>query len=519
MNNLGRNKVDFAIVAMSVRAPGANKLSDFWKDIVSMKECVSIETQSKSELSTMVMSRGRIDDLFSFDNRKYGISDAEAEKLSVKYKKMIEMTRELLGFTNNLDREEALPCSVYIANEGDVLSKENQTSALDFDKYISRGNEFISTRLSYIFNFSGESIDVLSACSSSLVAIELACQSLLFGDNKYSIAGGCNIHLPQEEGYTYYEGMIYSKSGHCCPFSSNSDGTVESNGIGLVMIKRLEDAIEDGDYIYAVIKGFSMNNDASDKMSYTSPGITGQKQVINKAIDRADIPIDDLVYIETHGTATSVGDAIEYNVLSDTYGNLTKNPIYLGSVKANIGHTIRAAGVLSLIKTALVLNKGIIPGMCNFKEISPLITKVNKNLIIPESSFVYDNGLYDKYAGVSSFGIGGTNAHFILKGFKNKVEKLDDDSVNNTNVEKQICEEIDNENDSLRTNIVKILRKYLLVEHMEDDIDLYSSGMDSMVLLSFISECEEVTQMQYDLMDVVELSTVKELLDYICENS
>lgn len=518
MNISGNNSVDFAIIAMSVRAPGANNLKDFWDNIVSVKESVQINKEDKFVESQEVMSRGIIDDLFSFDNKRYGMSEAEAEKFTVKYKKIIEMTAELLDFTNNKNRNEPLPCSVYISNEGDILATDNQTSALNFDRYISRGNEFISTRLSYVFNLSGESLDVLSACSSSLVAIELACQSLLYGDNKYSIAGGCNIHLPQEEGYIYHEGMIYSKTGHCCPFSNSSDGTVESNGIGLVMIKRLEDAIEDGDYIYAVIKGFAMNNDASDKMSYTSPGVTGQKQVINRAIERSGVSINDVVYIETHGTATSVGDAIEYNVLVDTYGKNTKNQIYLGSLKANIGHTIRAAGVLSLIKTALILNKGIIPGMCNFDGISPLIGNTCGNLVIPTTSVVFEKGFTEKYAGVSSFGIGGTNAHIILKGFSNKDNK-EERVVKYTDIENADSEENKENEEDLRESISRILKKYLISDEINEDTNIYSCGMDSMLLLSFVAECEEITQKQYDLFEISNIVLADELIDYICDNA
>lgn len=614
---------DIAIVGMSVRAPGADTLEQYWDNIVNKKEAVKIDgikkdTKKRNNQYEPVYSRGHVSNLDKFDNDLFKISDAEARVMSIVYKKVIEMTWELLECAGLRPGTGTIPCSVYLANEGEQYKDNKECSpSHNFEKYITNGCEFITTRLSYLFNLTGESVDIMSACSSSLVAVVLACQSLILGNSDYAIAGGVNLYIPQDSCYYFQEGMIYSKSGHCSPFSAGSDGTVESNGMGLVLLKRLEDAVRDGDYIYSVIKSSAINNDGGNKIGYAAPSVTGQKEVIIKAINKGNIPKNDIVYIETHGTATAIGDAIEFQALDSVFADSDrKDKCYLGSVKANIGHTIRAAGILSLVKATMICNTGIMPGMCNFRELSPLIKGKTTCLCVNKDTIQLDADISEKYVGVSSFGIGGTNAHVILSGYKNKTSEVDskntyeivisarslqalnlykdrlknhclehvdvniEDFARTLNCHRTEFEykatitfknygdlvEVLSKNISLNENaevnkdkragciiplpvapfetevehmeskdnctkqrpdfeqlgemctkLIGILGTYISVNNISTKTDIYEFGMSSLLLLNFVSDCEDAFDIEIDLDDISELQTFGEIYDFLQE--
>ncbi|RPI02584.1 MAG: SDR family NAD(P)-dependent oxidoreductase, partial [Calditrichaeota bacterium] len=284
---------------------------------------------------------------------------------------------------------------------------------------LSIGNEkdFLTTKVSYKFNLRGLSMDVQTACSTSLTATFLACQSLANFQVDMVLAGGCTISTPQKVGYVYQEGMILSPDGHCRAFDADANGTIAGNGCGVVLLKRLEDALADRDHIYAVIKGAACNNDGSQKVGYTAPSVDGQAQVISEAQFVAGLHPEDISYVESHGTGTNLGDPIEIAALNKVFQQKTKRRRYcaIGSVKPNIGHLDSAAGVASLIKTAMALKRKQIPPSINFK-------RPNSKIDFESSPFYVNSELKEWVrngkpltAGVSSFGIGGTNVHLVLQ--------------------------------------------------------------------------------------------------------
>lgn len=289
---------------------------------------------------------------------------------------------------------------------------------------ISNSSDYLPTRTSYLFNLKGPSINVQTACSTSLVAFCQACQSLLNYDSDICVAGGVSLFLPQIGGYFFLEGGITSPDGHCRPYSDNAKGTVFSNGAGAVVIKRLSDAIDDGDNIYAVVKGYALSNDGSDKVSFSAPSVSGQTRAIKAAHDFGDIDPNTILYVEGHGTATPLGDPVEVQALSKAFRFKTCEKQYcaLGSVKGNIGHLDAASGIAGLIKTVLVLKNKQIPPTLHFVKPNPEINFEQSPFYVNNTPLpLSDNGL-PRRAGVSSFGIGGTNAHVVLQEYLPSIE-------------------------------------------------------------------------------------------------
>ena len=292
-------------------------------------------------------------------------------------------------------------------NKGDYV---NEYSA----HHLSQIN-YLCTRVSYLLNLRGPAIYVDTACSTSLVAVQRASMSLLLNECKIALAGGIRINNFSKNGYFYQEGMIKSKDGHCRAFDAKSSGTIGGEGVGVVVLKRLKDALNDGDRIHAIIRGSAVNNDGSDKMSFTAPSVDGQHKAILKAIKMAGVPKESISYIEAHGTGTTLGDPIEIEALNLSFGESDKKYCALGSVKTNIGHLDIAAGVAGLIKTVLALKNRQIPASLHFKNPNPKIDFSRSPLYVNAKLQEWKSGKYPLRAGVSSFGIGGTNAHLVLE--------------------------------------------------------------------------------------------------------
>ena len=244
---------------------------------------------------------------------------------------------------------------------------------------MGNNKDYVPTRVSYKLNLKGPSINVNTACSTSLVAVHLACQSLLEGECDMALAGGVSINVPQKPGYLYQEGGIYSPDGHCRAFDARAQGTVFGNGVGIVVLKRLQDALRGGDCIQAVIKGSAINNDGASKVGYAAPSVAGQAKVIARALAMADIDPATISYIETHGTGTALGDPIEIAALTRAFRAMTKKQSFcaIGSVKTNVGHLDAAAGVAGLIKTVLALKHKMIPPSLHFEQPNPQIDFAN----------------------------------------------------------------------------------------------------------------------------------------------
>ncbi len=284
-------------------------------------------------------------------------------------------------------------------------------------RHTGNDKDFLSTRVSYLFDLKGPAIGVQTACSTSLVAVHLACQSLLAREVDMALAGGVTIELPHRRGYLFHEGEILSPDGHCHAFDHRAQGTVFGSGGGVVVLRRLEDAIADGDIVHAVIRGTAVNNDGSGKVNYLAPSVDGQARCMAEAHAIADVSPDSIDYIETHGTGTYLGDPIEVAALTQAFRKGTKRSGFcrIGSVKTNIGHLDTAAGVASLVKATLALREKQMPPSLGFEKPNPTIDFESSPFVVNDRLRDWPRGASPRRAGVNSLGVGGTNAHVILE--------------------------------------------------------------------------------------------------------
>lgn len=422
-----------AIIGIAAKLPGAPNTDVFWDNLCNGIE--SISNFSDKELinsgidkklikkSNYIKAAGIIENSDKFDANFFGYSPREAEFMDPQHRLFLECAWNSLedaGYTpENYDGSIGVfgGCGLNYYLLNNLVNSDLRKSVGDFQLMIGNDKDFLTTRVSYKMNLTGPSFDIQTGCSTSLAAVHIACQNLLGYECDMALAGGISLRVPQIAGYLYQEGTIMSADGKCRPFDKDATGTVVSEGVGIVVLKRLEDAINDNDSIYAVIKGSAINNDGSAKAGYTTPSVEGQSDVILSAQSIAEFSPETISYIEAHGTGTILGDPIEMAALTKTFQTETdkKNFCAIGSVKSNIGHLDIAAGIAGLIKTALSIKKGKIPPSINYNE-------PNEKLNIESSPFYINNKLSEwpnnfekRRAGVSSFGIGGTNVHVVLE--------------------------------------------------------------------------------------------------------
>ena len=360
-----------------------------------------------------------------FDNGFFGFTPRDAEIMDPQLRLLLECawsTIEHAGF-NVEDYRGAIgvfagaaPNSYFIENL--LPNRERALAAPLSSLDVFTASDALSTMISFKLNLRGPSITVQTACSTSLVAVHLACQSLLSRESDMALAGGVNINIPQERGYVYQKGMILSPDGHCRPFDADAAGTVFGGGVGLILLKRLADALADGDCVHAVIKSSAINNDGSTKAGFTAPSVVGQSAAIADALAIADVGAESIGYVEAHGTGTALGDPIEVEALTRAFRQSTERSGYcgIGSVKSNIGHLDRAAGIVSFIKTVLSLKRGKIPATLHFKRPNPNIDFDATPFYVVDrlTEWKSDNG--PRRAIVNSVGFGGTNACVVLEG-------------------------------------------------------------------------------------------------------
>jgi acyl transferase domain-containing protein/acyl carrier protein len=423
-----------AIIGMSLKVPGADNLNQYWHNLKNGIESLTLFTDEelkKAGVKQSVLDKpdyikifGKLKNIDKFDANFFDISPREAQIMDPQHRLFLECSWEVLesaGYNPEIYEDRI---GVFAGAGLNHYMIKNLSSNLELINSIGgwatvMGNDkdFMPTRVSYKLNLRGPSLNISTGCSTSLVAIAMACQSLLSYQSDMIIAGGVTIQLPQDQGYWYEEGGIMSPDGHCKPFDADAKGTVDANGIGLVLLKRYEDALEDGDHVYALIKGYAINNDGSDKIGFTAPGVNGQSDVVTEAFEMADVDVETIKFIEAHGSGTSLGDPIEVASLIQTFKLFTQEKEFcaLGSVKSNLGHLDAAAGVASLIKTVLAINHKQIPPTLHYK-------KPNSKIDFENSPFYVNNTLIEwnvddipRRAGVSSLGIGGTNAHVVLE--------------------------------------------------------------------------------------------------------
>jgi len=436
-NNTG---LEIAIIGISCRVPGANDWRTFWNNLLKGEE--SITKLSEDELlkrgyvfnepnnNAHVPFVAELEQKGNFDAAFFGFTPYEASIMSPVHRMFLQSAWEALEDAGYASTNAEGEISVYMGSGDDTPWKAHIMLNSDVSKLDAHTLDFITnkdhlpTLTSYKLNLKGPSFSINTACSTSLSAIHLACRGLLFGEAKLALAGGVSLILERKPGYKFKEGSIYSQDGHCRAFDEGATGTVGSEGLGIVLLKRLEDAINDNDHIYAVIKGSAANNDGNRKVGYTAPSIEGEMECIRLAHKMAQTEADSISYVEAHGTGTTLGDPIEVEALNMAFKNDTDHKCLLGSVKNNIGHTDTAAGVIGLIKTALSLKHRQIPGTINFSEPNPKIN-FSKGPFYVKKEIHQWKSTEPLRAGVSSFGIGGTNVHLVLEEAPQKKQNVE----------------------------------------------------------------------------------------------
>lgn len=421
-----------AIIGMAGRFPDARDVDTFWENIKNGRESLTVFTDEEllaagvnpAQLTdpNYVKSGIVLEGLREFDAAYFGFTPREAEVMDPQQRLLFECAVEALEQAGYGDDATARPVGVYLGTGESQYLFENllpQSALLEPVRLAAmHGNrpDYVATRLSYRLNLSGPSINIGTACSTSLVAVHEACRALLDGECEMALAGGASIAQLGPRGYQYQEGFILSADGHCRAFDKDAAGTRGGSGAALVLLKRLEEALADGDTIHAVIKGSAINNDGAEKVGYTAPSVLGQAQVIARAQACAGVPAESIGYVETHGTGTQLGDPIEIRALTKSFAGAPKQSCALGAVKPNIGHLDSAAGVAGLIKAVKVLSERQIPPTVNFHQPNPQIDFANSPFYVNTQLKPWhsDSGA-PRRAGVSSFGIGGTNAHVVLE--------------------------------------------------------------------------------------------------------
>lgn len=421
-----------AVIGKSGRFPKAGNLNQFWQNLCAGKESISWFTEEEllsagvdPELlrrPNYVKALGIVEDPDLFDAQFFGYTPREAQMIDPQQRVFLECAWEALedaGYASDdpgmVGVYASATMSTYMWN---LLSNPEILGSSDVMQFMT-GNDkdYVATRVSYKLNLRGPSVCVQSACSSSLLAAHLACRSLLTYECDVALAGGVSIGVPLKQGYLYEEGGITSPDGHCRAFDAGANGTISGYGCGVVVLKRLFEAIEDGDDIQAIIRGSAANNDGSNKIGFTAPSVDGQAEVVRAALAVARVPSETISYVEAHGTGTLLGDPIELTALSKAFRSATarKTRCAIGSIKTNIGHLDAAAGVAGLIKTVLTLEHKALPPSLNFETPNPKAGFDASPFYVNTHLSEWPSAGTPRRAGVSSLGLGGTNVHLILE--------------------------------------------------------------------------------------------------------
>jgi amino acid adenylation domain-containing protein len=422
---------DVAVIGMSGRIPGADDVATFWENLKQGKEGISFFSDDELDPSIpdslknnpdYVKARGTINNPDQFDAAFFGINNKQAELMDPQQRIFLEVAWEALELSGHLPGKFKGTIGVYAGCRFNTYYSKNvstRTSDIEnvgsFQVGMVSDKDYIASRTAYALDLTGPAVNVQSACSTSLLAIAQAVEAIRNGHCDVALAGGSSILVPVKSGHLYEEGAILSQDGHCRAFDDQATGTVFSDGAGVVVLKSRTLAEADGDTILAIVKGVGLSNDGADKSSFTAPSAAGQARAIDMAIQDAGVDPADISYIEAHGTATPIGDPIEIEGLNLAFGEQEqKQYCAIGSVKSNLGHLTAASGVVGFIKTCLALYHKQIPATINFD-------KANSHIDFANSPFYVNDTLLDwesskkRIAGVSSFGVGGTNVHLIVE--------------------------------------------------------------------------------------------------------
>lgn len=427
-----------AIVGMAGRFPSAPDVERFWENLCAGLDGVtrfSDEDLARAGVAESLRSdpryvgaRGVIEGADLFDAGFFNVGAREAELTDPQHRVFLECAWEALEAAGLDPARYPGPVGVFAGAAHPsylvhnlVAARVDQRPLLELvgelAALIGNDKDHLTTRVAYKLGLRGPAITVQSACSTSLVAVALACQSLLAFQCDAALAGGVSLTFPRGEGYLAQEGHILSPDGRCRAFDVSAAGTVPGEGVGVVVLKRLDDALADGDHIHAVILAAALNNDGAAKVGYTAPGVDGQVEVITTAHSLADVDASTIAHVEAHGTGTALGDPIEVEALTRAFahGGARSFPCFLGSAKAAVGHLNTAAGVTALVKATLAVEHATIPPVCHFTAPNPRLDLARGGFVVPSSRTPWPSAATPRRAGVSAFGFGGTNAHCVLE--------------------------------------------------------------------------------------------------------
>jgi len=431
MENSSRTGNEIAVIGVSGRFPGAETIETFWDNLKNGVESLTYFSEEELEktgvnaeiirTSGYVKVRGILENIDYFDSSFFDYTPADVAIMDPQMRILHECVWEALedaGYTpGGYEGFIGLYAGASSSFNWKALTMLKDTAGVidAFSAMQLNDKDFMTTRVSYKLDLKGPSFTMYTACSTSLVSVVLACQGLLGGECDMALAGGVTVAVPQDQGYLYRDGMIASPDGHCRAFDENAGGTTFGNGAGIVLLKLLEEALEDGDNIYAVIRGAAVNNDGARKAGYTAPSIDGQAEVIKAALEMAEIEPETIRYIETHGTGTALGDPVEIEALKMAFDTAHTGFCPIGTVKTNMGHLDSAAGIAGFIKTVMILKHRLIPPSLHFQKGNPRIDFENSPFYV-NTRLIPPGETPDPFrAGVSAFGIGGTNAHVVLE--------------------------------------------------------------------------------------------------------
>ncbi len=420
------NGLEVAIIGMAVRFPGAKDVDTFWRNLSAGVESLDLD-QEKG---------GVLEDKEWFDAGFFNLTPNEAQLLSPQVRIMLECCWHALEDAGYEPGVGDTAVGIYagasssLAWQGMALFAPETAALGNFEAGMLADANYLCTRVAYLLNLKGPTVLVQSACSTSLVAVHLACQGLLNAECDMALAGGTTVLAADEGGYFAVEGAITSPDGHCRAFDKDAAGMVRGEGAGVVLLKRLDQALPDRDHVYAVIKGTAVNNDGNRKVGFTAPSVAGQAEAIAVAMQVAEVEPETITYVEAHGTGTKLGDPVEIEGLKRAFASEKRGFCAIGSDKTNIGHLDAAAGVAGLIKTVLAMIHKEIPPSLHFRQPNPQIDFASSPFYVADRLLRWDATDLPRRAGISSFGIGGTNAHIIVEEFLQSGEEpsLPDDA-------------------------------------------------------------------------------------------
>jgi len=419
---------DIAVVGLAGRFPGAPNIDAFWNNLVngvesvrefSEEELIAAGVSAADYLSENYVARGTVlEDAYDFEPEFFGVTRSDAQIVSPQIRMFMKTaweTLEVAGYPIE-PADHRIGVFAGCGNPNYLAAERHVPEAQRLQRLIGNGADFLATRTAYALGLTGPAIGIQTACSTSLVAVAHAVNAIRSGQCEMAIAGGSSCSWPMGEGYQHGAGLIYSADGHCRTFDHRASGTIFSQASGAVLLRPLQDAINAGDTIHAVIKGVGVNNDGARKGGYAAPSIQGQCDVIQAALDDAQISAEQIGLMEAHGTATKIGDPIEVSGLKQAWQRDTQEKQFcaIGSVKANVGHADAAAGIVGLLKVILSLKHKMIPPLVNYETPNPEIVFPDTPFYVNTEAIEWKSDQSTRFAAISSFGMGGTNAHLVV---------------------------------------------------------------------------------------------------------